>query len=80
MKNINKTVLVISMTFVSSLSFAGFESPFESSVEGLTIPNSHYVGSELVIRGQTPRNNEEFKQLKDLGVKKVLIFKNETKN
>jgi len=75
-----KTLILFIFTLVTTSALAGFESPFESSIENLTVPNSHYVGSEWVIRGQTPRNLEEYQQLKELGVKKVLIFKNETKN
>jgi protein-tyrosine phosphatase len=75
-----KTIILIIIAIISSTAWAAFESPFESSIEALTIPNSHYVDSELVIRGQTPRNLEEYQPLKDLGVSKVLIFKNETKN
>ncbi len=75
-----KTIILIIIASIASTAWAAFESPFESSIEALTIPNSHYVQSELVIRGQTPRNLDEYQQLKDLGVTKVLIFKNETKN
>lgn len=75
-----KTLILVIFTVLSTSSFAGFESPFESTIAGLTIPNSHFVGSERIIRGQSPRNLEEYQQLKDLGVSKVLIFKNETKN
>lgn len=75
-----KTLILFIFSLVTTTAFAGFESPFESSIDTLTVPNSHYVGSDMVIRGQTPRNLEEYQQLKDLGVAKVLIFKNETKN
>lgn len=75
-----KTLIMFIFLIFANLSLAGFESPFESTIDALTIPNSHYVGSELIIRGQTPRNFDEYQQLKDLGVTRVLIFKNETKN
>ncbi len=71
--------LFISLIFSLTI-FAGLESPFVGTVEGLSIPNSHYVIDELIIRGQTPRNKDEYLELVSLGVKNILIFKKETKN
>lgn len=83
-----KTFIAIS-TFVF-LMFAllstsqAFQSPFTSGVKGLTIPNSHILlrnqeKQPLVLRGMAP-DEEQIGELKDLGVEKVLIFKNETRN
>jgi protein tyrosine/serine phosphatase len=74
-------ILFLFITLTVSLTiFAELESPFVGTIEGLSIPNSHYVIDELIIRGQTPRNKDEYLELLDLGVKNVLIFKKETKN
>jgi protein-tyrosine phosphatase len=74
-----KTMIITFLLGLSQSLFAGLESPIPGTVENLSIPNSHYVYEDLIIRGQTPRNQDEFQQLKDLDVTSVLIFKNETK-
>ncbi len=61
-------------------STAALESYFPSSVDGLDIPNAHWVENSYILRGQTPRNKMEYEQLKNLGVGHVIIFKNQTKN
>jgi hypothetical protein len=56
-------------------------SPFQSTVDGITIRNTHLVAGSLasgkaaVLRGQEPRN--QIQQLLDKGVTDVVIFKNE---
>lgn len=73
--------LLLPFLFVLSLNTqAALESFFASSVEGLDVPNSHIVGDSYIIRGQTPRNRDEYGQLLDIGVSQVIIFKNQTKN
>lgn len=57
----------------------GLSSPFDSSVEGVGTPNTHWVDdAKSVLRGMEPRTPEEFTALKGVGVSRVLIFKNTT--
>jgi hypothetical protein len=56
-------------------------SPFQSTVAGLTLHNAHAVhaddnGRGLVIRGMAPIVQGDYDQLKNYGVKAVLMFKN----
>ena len=76
-------VLFTLLLLAASTSFA-FGSSFESEVPGLSIPNSHVLlqGSKdqpLVLRGMTP-TADQIDELKSVGVEKIIIFKNETKN
>jgi len=76
---LKQTLFLLTFTF-ATLTFA-LQSPFPSTVAGLTTPNSHKMeyGNERVYRGQAPRNLEEFKQLKKFGFTDVLIFKKQTR-
>ena len=57
----------------------GLSSVFDSSVSGITIPNTHWVNeAETVLRGMEPRTPAQFDELRADGVKRVLIFKNTT--
>lgn len=62
----------------------GLSSPFDSTVPGISIPNTHVVGSEgtpgrdLVLRGMAPRSAEQFDELFSADVGAFLIFKNAT--
>jgi hypothetical protein len=57
----------------------GLSSPFDSSVDGISVPNTHRVGSgSYVLRGMEPRTAAQFGELRAAGVKKVVIFKNPT--
>lgn len=57
----------------------GLSSPFDSDVEGISVPNTHWVDADqAVLRGMEPRTPEQFDELKAAGVKRVLIFKNST--
>lgn len=57
----------------------GLSSPFDASVEGVTVPNTHWSNdAETLLRGMEPRTPEQFDELRALGVDKVLIFKNTT--
>ncbi len=59
----------------------GLSSPFESSVEGINIPNTHLVGtSGNLFRGMAPRNETEMSQLFSADIGAVLVFKNPTGN
>lgn len=78
-----KTMTIAFTLFCSLSSHAELKSSFLSQVEGLTIPNSHVLsnndeGQALVVRGMAP-NQTQVSELKDLGIEKVIIFKNETK-
>ena len=67
------------LLFFSLNSFAGLNSSFIGTVEGLDTPNSHIVGDSYLIRGQAPRSLKEYEQLKEIGIDSVVIFKNQTK-
>lgn len=56
-----------------------------SSVTGIDIPGAHSLendssGKATILRGMTPQSPEHIDQLKNYGVKSILIFKNETKD
>ncbi|MDA8792890.1 tyrosine-protein phosphatase [Bacteriovoracaceae bacterium] len=71
--------LIIAYILTSITVFAGLESPFASSVDGLTINNSHYLNEDKsVIRGQAP--NGKFEELIEFGITDILIFKNQTRD
>ena len=57
-------------------SFAAFAT-FDSTVEGLTIENTHLLDGQLILRGSQPLKKTA--ELKDWGIQSVLIFKNPTK-
>lgn len=57
----------------------GLSSPFDSTVFGVEIPNTHLVGtSGKLYRGMAPRSDEELNQLIAAGIGAVLVFKNQT--
>lgn len=57
----------------------GLSSPFDSSVDGVSTPNAHWVDDAMtVLRGMEPRTPGEFAELKTAGISRVLIFKNVT--
>jgi hypothetical protein len=57
----------------------GLSSPFDSSVAGITVPNSHWFDAgETILRGMEPRTPEQFEELRAAGIERVLIFKNTT--
>jgi protein tyrosine/serine phosphatase len=74
-----KNLILLHILLISN-AFGGITSSIPGTVAGLSIPNSHYVINATIIRGQTPRSIDEYTELKNLGVKSVLIFKNETKD
>jgi hypothetical protein len=60
-------------------SHGGLVSPFESTFDGIDIPNAHAVGSSgKLLRGMAPGTPAEFDQLFAANVGAVLIFKNPT--
>ena len=67
------------LLLITTSAFASLSSPFPSTVEGISINNTHSVGSfNKVYRGQAPLGKIE--QLSDFGITDILIFKNQTKN
>jgi len=57
----------------------GLSSPFDSSVPGVTVPNSHWVDEQQsVLRGMEPRTEAEYDELRSAGIARVVIFKNAT--
>ncbi len=69
---------IFSIVFLSSNGF-GLTSPFASTVDGITIPNTHIIDREgKILRGMAP--NKSIQELIDFGVTDVLIFKNPVNN
>jgi hypothetical protein len=59
----------------------GLVSPFDSTVPGIGIPNTHAVGkSGSLFRGMAPRSDADFNQLIAEKIAAVLVFKNQTGN
>lgn len=70
--------LVLTVIFTIS-TFAGLESKIQSTVDGVTIPNTHSLdGYGAIYRGMAP--GKRIQQLIDLGITDILIFKNQTRN
>jgi hypothetical protein len=77
MKNLFTLIVIIISLQTAE---AGLKSPFQSTVDGLTIPNAHYVSlNDSVIRGMAPTVGH-IDELVELGITDVLIFKNQTRN
>jgi hypothetical protein len=57
----------------------GLSSPFDSTVAGITIANTHAVGgNDKLLRGMAPGEPAQFDQLLAADVAAVLVFKNQT--
>lgn len=69
--------LLILVFLFTGFAHAGLKSPFPSTVEQLTINNSHKVDDKLY-RGMAPLGKVQ--ELIDFGVTDILIFKNQTRN
>jgi len=70
------------VALTTSLGASGAEltSPFPSCVKGTVIPNSHTLDEDgLVLRGMAPRSEADVLSLNEVGVERILIFKNQTK-
>jgi hypothetical protein len=67
--------LFFALVIIPSLALA-LESPFESTVNGITIGNAHEVVPGI-LRGSEP--GKKVSELKDFGVDEVIIFKSQTK-
>jgi hypothetical protein len=74
-----KTFLPLILFLYSSIGLA-LSSPFASSVDGISIPNTHVVAENKspVLRGMAPKNAAQVDELVDYGITQILIFKNET--
>jgi hypothetical protein len=67
------------LTTIEPRGSGGLSSPFDASVEGVSVPNSHWVNDEeTILRGMEPRSPEQYAELKELGVSRVVVFKNMT--
>lgn len=76
MKNLY-TIFLVALLSLSAQ--ASLKSPFASTVDGITINNTHTVGSDgKIFRGQAPLGKIE--QLRDAGFTDILIFKNQTRS
>lgn len=72
-----KTNLILIFALLSLQTLA-LVSPIPSSIEGIELPNTHYVSEDnLVLRSMAPKGHYE--DLEKLGVSKVLIFKKQTR-
>lgn len=67
--------LLLALVLIPTLAFA-LESPFESTVNGISIGNAHEVVPG-VLRGSEPA--KKVSELKAYGVDEVIIFKSQTK-
>lgn len=57
----------------------GLVSPFDSTVAGVAIPNTHTVGTSAdLLRGMAPRSAADYDQLLAAKVAAVIVFKNQT--
>lgn len=56
------------------------ESPFPSTIEGISIPNSHFVAKEkgYLLRGMMPMTRKQAWELSRYGVTHVLVFRNDS--
>jgi hypothetical protein len=67
------------LTTIEPRGTGGLSSPFDGSVEGVSVPNTHWVNDdETILRGMEPRTPEQYAELKELGVSRVVVFKNMT--
>ncbi|NCN40444.1 dual specificity protein phosphatase family protein [bacterium] len=76
--------LLLLLSLAACSSSQDLISPFPSTVEGLSIPNSHLLDStkpsfdqkdKLVIRGMRPRKLEQVKELQSMGVETIINFR-----
>ncbi len=75
MKNL---IVLLSVLLLTVTANAGLKSPFESSVEGINIPNTHDVeGDGTILRGMAPFGH--INELVAADVTDILIFKNQTR-
>lgn len=80
--NVHIIHFAFSILLFGFYSKAALSSPLASSINGITTPNAHviYQNNAQVLRGMTPQNEEQYQEIKNFGVERFLIFKNETKN
>ena len=64
-----------------SVSLFAISSPFPSTVDGVSIPNTQLLAQDqgFLLRGMQPRNRKDVRDLVRLGVTDVLIFRNDVK-
>jgi protein-tyrosine phosphatase len=75
------TQMKCKITTIKPRGSGGLTSPFDSTVEGVEVPNTHWVDADrTVMRGMEPRTPADFEQLRGAGVERVVIFKNMTGN
>ncbi|MBT5094679.1 MAG: hypothetical protein HOM21_10570 [Halobacteriovoraceae bacterium] len=78
MKKFLMTILILVMPLISA-SGGGLKSPFAPTVDYLSIPNSHTVGSaDAIVRGMAP--GSKVAELVEEGFTDVLIFKSQTRS
>lgn len=69
---------------IVGVAHADLDSPFPSTVPGISISNAHVLvrdsrGDALLVRGRAPKSKKELQELKAFGIEEFLIFKNDTK-
>lgn len=88
MKNSTKYLIVLFafVLFFLPESYAGWVSPFPSTVQGISIPNTHVLlegryesGGGAIVRGMAPFKDRHFRELMSYGVEHVLIFKKQSR-
>jgi hypothetical protein len=72
--------LITSVSLVQSHTQAlNLESPFPSTVKGLSIHNAHVISQNgpapLLVRGMEVRAQKQAEELKKIGIQRILIFK-----
>lgn len=72
-----RTLLLLLYIWIPLADARDLKSPYPSSVPGIEIPNTHLVEPNI-LRGMLPRTEAEILQLRDHGVKQVLIFRTDS--
>lgn len=73
------TLCFSSVSFAQKPAKSPLVSPFASSVEGISIPNTHVVkrSEGVILRGMAPLTQKQVEELKVYGITDVLIFRND---
>lgn len=70
--------LIIIMACLALTNVYALKSPFSSTVEGITVKNTHFLDLDgRILRGMAPLGKTQ--ELIDYGVSDILIFKNQTR-
>lgn len=80
MKKLFVLLFLLSATLHAAEKKNKLVSPFPSTVQGITIPNTHLVAEKKgrLYRGMVPYTVEEAMQLRNKGINRILIFRNDS--